>query len=104
LPGFIDDPRAVEEVMLEFQAKESGPAVPRLSLAVCQATGFFHAQKAGLSTPDAARLAAAVDRAAGAMADPDPASRILDIIPCVAKAYASLRFEHNGSQASFASG
>ncbi len=55
--------------------------------------------EAGLSTPEAARLAAAVNRTAGAMADPDPASQILDIIPYVSKAYVSLRSKSDGSQA-----
>ena len=54
--------------------------------------------QAGLSTPEAARLAAAVNRTAGALSDPDPASQIMDIIPCLPRAYESLISEHKVSQ------
>jgi NAD(P)H-hydrate repair Nnr-like enzyme with NAD(P)H-hydrate dehydratase domain len=54
--------------------------------------------EAGLNTPEAARLAASVNRTAGAMADPDPASQIMDIIPYLPKAYEALRPERHDSQ------
>jgi NAD(P)H-hydrate repair Nnr-like enzyme with NAD(P)H-hydrate dehydratase domain len=55
--------------------------------------------EAGMNTPEAARLAASVNRTAGAMSDADPASQIMDIIPHLPQAYRALISPPKDSQA-----
>ncbi|MDZ7761788.1 MAG: NAD(P)H-hydrate dehydratase [Desulfovermiculus sp.] len=43
--------------------------------------------ESGLEVPRAAELAARINRTAGAMSHPTPASQIMDIIPCLLEAY-----------------